>query len=62
MKYFVFISNPQIPEAITNSYYDATVIRKELVRRGYNASIMELMDDDWVLRSNKTRTKIKIKD
>jgi len=62
MKYFVFISNPQIPEAITNSYYDATVIRKELVRRGYNASIMELMDDDWVLRSNKIRTKIKVKD
>lgn len=51
-KFFCFVSDPKIPEAVTNTYYEAVVIKEELKKRGYSASIMEVQDTDPIIQRN----------
>lgn len=52
MKYFVFLSDPQLPEAVVDTYYKATLVQQGLKKKGYSSSVLALEEDDWVLMRN----------
>lgn len=62
MKYFVFLSDPQLPEAVVDTYYKATLVQQGLKKKGYSSSVLELTEDDWVLMRNPKKPPREIKD
>ena len=51
-KFFCFVSDPKLPEAVTNTYYEAVLVKEELKKRGYSASIMEIDASDPIIQRN----------
>jgi hypothetical protein len=62
MRYFVFLSDPQLPEAVVDTYYKATLVQQGLKKKGYSSSVLELSEDDWVLMRNPKKLRMEIED
>ena len=58
----MFLSDPQLPEAVVDTYYKATLVQQGLKKKGYSSSVLELSEDDWVLMRNPKKLRMEIED